>query len=178
MQWTFAGMDADILVERARESDADVVLELHRGVLAEREYFITEPHEFSSSVEQKAAMIRDFRRSPNCAFLVARVHGDLLGFLTVQGGALRRMRHAGKLEIMVARAARGKGVGRALMEACVDWAEKNALLRKLGLNVFADNERAIALYQAFGFEIEGRREREYRMDDGSYRDDVLMYRFV
>ena len=51
-------------------------------------------------------------------------------------------------------------------------------MEKLSLSVFSDNDRAIALYEASGFGIEGRREREYRLADGSYRGDVLMSRFV
>ena len=73
---------------------------------------------------------------------------------------------------------RGKGIGRALMTACLEWAEDNAQIAKIGLNVFTDNERAIDLYRRFGFEEEGRRLREYRMADGTWRDDLLMYRFV
>jgi ribosomal protein S18 acetylase RimI-like enzyme len=111
-------------------------------------------------------------------FLVARVTGQIVGMLTVHGGALERMRHTGKLEIMVARSARRWGVGRALMSACVDWAEQSKIVLKLGLSVFTTNERAIALYREFGFVEEGRRPREYRMEDGTFREDVLMYRLI
>jgi RimJ/RimL family protein N-acetyltransferase len=44
--------------------------------------------------------------------------------------------------------------------------------------VFAHNARAVALYRKFGFEEEGRRLREYRFADGSWRDDILMARPV
>jgi putative acetyltransferase len=49
----------------------------------------------------------------------------------------------------------GKGVGSALMRAALDLADNWLGLRRLELNVHADNERAIALYRKFGFEIEG-----------------------
>jgi len=179
MRWTTAlSGGRTLLVEEARVEDARDILALHLQVLSEARYFITEPHEFSGSIEQKARRIAELDRSPNSVFLVARCEGRILGYVTVQGGQLRRMRHTGKLEIMVAADARGMGVGRALMRATVDWAIENPHLVKLGLNVFTDNERAIRLYEQFGFHEEGRRVREYRMEDGSYRDDVLMYRFV
>jgi RimJ/RimL family protein N-acetyltransferase len=167
-----------LIVAQARVEDARGVLAVHLQVLSESRYFITEPHEFSGSVGQKARRIVELDRASNSTFLVAKCDERVLGYVTVQGGHLRRMRHTGKLEIMVAADARGMGVGNALMQATIDWAIRNPHLVKLGLNVFADNERAIRLYERFGFREEGRRLREYRMDDGSYRDDVLMYRFV
>ena len=88
------------------------------------------------------------------------------------------MRHTGKLEIMIDRHARGHGIGRVLMEACMQWAKFNPSIEKLGLSVFTTNARAIHLYEEMGFKEEGRRAREYKMRDGSYRDDVLMYCFV
>ena len=79
---------------------------------------------------------------------------------------------------MVGQAHRGEGIGRALLAAAIAWATETEAVEKLSLSVFSDNVRAIALYEAAGFVVEGRREREYRMSDGSYRGDVLMSRFV
>ena len=170
------GLQLDI--RPARTTDAAAILRLHRSVLQERRFFITEPEEFRQSVDDKVRLIRDFDRSGNSLFLLARKGPDLLGFLTVRGGALNRMRHTGKLEVMVATESRGKGVGRALMEAALRWATGHAEIEKLGLSVFVDNTRAIDLYRAFGFREEGRRLREYRTEEGRYVDDLLMYRFT
>jgi ribosomal protein S18 acetylase RimI-like enzyme len=162
----------------ARTTDAAAMLRLHRAVLEERRFFITEPEEFRESVDDKVRMIRDFERSGNSLVLVARRSPHLLGFLTIRGGPLNRMRHTGKLEIMVAPDFRGQGVGRALMEAGLRWAESHPELEKLGLSVFTDNTRAIDLYRQYGFREEGRRPREFRLEDGRYMDDILMYRFT
>lgn len=171
-------MTDGLVIEVARPRDAAEVNALHLRVLAEGGWFITEPNEFAGSAEQKAQQIHDLERSPNSLFLVARQHGDLVGFLTLSGGVLRRMRHTSKLEIMVDKQARGRGVGRALMRAAIAWARKSPLVQKIGLNVFADNERAVALYESLGFQREGHRQREYKMPDGTFRDDLLLYLFT
>lgn len=167
-----------IEIAAARGDDAPAIVGLHREVLAEKEWFITLPGELYGGVDLRIRQIREFERSGNSLFLLARDGDKLVGFLTATGGSLARMRHACKIEVMVHKSTRGQGVGQTLMQHCVDWAVANPLVHKLGLNVFADNDRAIKLYERFGFAIEGRRPDEYRMEDGRYRDDVLMYRLV
>ena len=58
--------------------------------------------------------------------------------------------------LAVAERAEGRGVGRALLEAAEDWARERGW-RKLTLNVFETNGRALAVYERFGFEPETRR---------------------
>lgn len=165
-------------VRPARATDAAALLRLQRAVLGERHFFITEPEELRDTVDDKVRQVRDLERSTNSLFLVARRGADLVGSLTVRGGALNRMRHTAKLEIMVAADVRGQGIGRGLLGAAVSWAEAHPEIEKLGLSVFVDNVRAIELYRAFGFREEGRRPREFRLEDGRYVDDLLMYRFT
>jgi putative acetyltransferase len=69
----------------------------------------------------------------------------------------------------------GRGAGRALLAAVVDLAEKWWNIRRLELNVYADNHRAIALYERFGFEREGL-HRAYAWRDGAYVDSLSMAR--
>lgn len=169
---------AQIRVDRAVPGDASAVLALHRRVLEEGEWFITEPDEFPEGVESKVAAIRDAGRSQNGVFLAARHDHLLVGWLQVVGGGRRRTRHVGRLEMMVDPRFRGMGVGSTLMQATLDWAHQNSAILKLSLNVFAHNARAIGLYKKFGFHEEGRREGEYLFADGSYRADLLMARWV
>lgn len=42
------------------------------------------------------------------------------------------------------------------------------------LDVVKNNERALKMYQSFGFEIAGTRENALRYSDGSYADEYLM----
>ena len=91
------------------------------------------------------------------------------------GTALRR-RHVALLGISVAPEAQGQGVGTALMQAMCDYADRWMGVLRVELTVYTDNERAIALYRKFGFEIEGRL-RGYAMRDGHFADAFTMARF-
>jgi len=163
-----------VRAEHGVDADTGPVLEIHRQVLAEGAWFITQADEFRQTRAWKAAAIRELAGASNSCFLVGRLDNQVVGALMAQGGHLRRSRHVARIEIFVDRPARGCGVGRVLMDAVVAWARHNPELRKLALTVFADNGRAITLYDRMGFQVEGRRSREYRLADGTYRDDLVM----
>ena len=98
--------------------------------------------------------------------------GAVIGRLSVARDTIRRARTSRISGLMVADDARRQGVGRALLEAAVEWA-RGAGVRKLELHVFPWNEPAMRLYEKFGFEREGYRKAHYRRD-GEDVDAVLM----
>ena len=69
----------------------------------------------------------------------------------------------------------GKGVGKELMRAIVDLADNWLNLTRLELEVYADNQAAIRLYERFGFEVEGKL-RQHAFRDGQFVDSIVMGR--
>jgi L-phenylalanine/L-methionine N-acetyltransferase len=86
-----------------------------------------------------------------------------------------RRRHVGQIGISVHDEWQGRGVGAALMRACIDLADNWLNLTRLELEVYADNEPAIRLYERFGFEHEGTL-RQYAFRDGHFVDSYAMAR--
>lgn len=109
--------------------------------------------------------------------LVAIVAGALVGNLGLTRLTRARRSHVGEIGMAVRDDWQGKGVGSALLQAAIDLTDKWLALRRLELRVYADNERAIALYRKFGFEVEGR-HRLYAVRDGAYVDSLSMARIV
>ncbi len=167
-----------ILIDTASDADAAAMLEIYRGILEEGRWFITYPDEFKGTEETQAKLIRERNADTNGRILVARIQGRLVGSLSIKGGNMERTRHVGMIEVYVDHTTRGLGVGRALMEAGIVWAEANPILRKLALNVFEDNHRAVEMYRRFGFVVEGRLIGEFMEEDGSLRNDLMMARLV
>ena len=90
-------------------------------------------------------------------------------------GKSPRRAHAMHLGMTVHKDFQGQGVGTALMHALVDLADNWLNVFRLELTVFADNERAIALYRKFGFEMEGT-HKAYALRGGKYVDSHSMGR--
>ncbi|MBN1565512.1 MAG: GNAT family N-acetyltransferase, partial [Anaerolineae bacterium] len=83
--------------------------------------------------------------------------------------------HVADLGMMVHADYQGRGVGSALMVAALDLAENWLNISRIELTVYTDNAVAIALYEKFGFEIEGTL-RDYAFRGGKYSDTYLMAR--
>jgi putative acetyltransferase len=62
------------------------------------------------------------------------------------------------------------------MRGLTDYADQWGHILRIELTVFADNARAIALYERFGFEHEGR-HKGYALRNGQYSDVLCMARW-
>lgn len=107
--------------------------------------------------------------------LVALDGGRVCGWAAVSPVSSRCV-YGGVVEVSVyvAEAARGQGVGRALLDALIASTEA-AGIWTIQAGVFPENAASMALHSACGFRIVGVRERLGRLD-GIWRDVVLLER--
>ena len=94
--------------------------------------------------------------------------GEVQGF-----SLLRKVADEAELLLLaVSRGAQRKGVGSILLDHFIEQGRLEGLAR-LHLEV-RDGNPAVAMYQAFGFEEEGRRRKYYTGRDGSQHDALTM----
>ena len=107
--------------------------------------------------------------------LVAEEDGRVVGWAAVSPVSRRACyRGVGEGSVYVAAPARGRGVGRALLERLVAGSEA-AGLWTLQAGIFPENTASVALHRRCGFRVVGVRERLGRLR-GEWRDVVLMER--
>ena len=110
--------------------------------------------------------------------LAAIVNGRVVGNAGVHARSDNpREKHVCSLGISIAQVYQGRGVGRALMTACLDFADHWANYSRVTLTVHADNARAIKLYESLGFQHEGRL-RDFSFREGGYVDALFMGRLT
>ena len=160
-----------MIVRRAEPGDAQGLKELGDAVGSEPEGWLVTTNGWRD-VGDERRYLRAIRRYPNAAVFVAEDEGRIVGRLSIARDQHPASRHVADLGLMVAASHRRRGIGTALLEAAVSWAEK-AEVRKLELHVFPYNHGAIKLYERFGFVQEGYRRNHYRRGD-QYVDAVLM----
>jgi len=155
-----------ITVRAATPEDWTVRQQLYESVAAEGRWILGElPVDWDERKGPWLEAVADER----FAVLLAEVDGEAVGWLTAE--------HlwSGRVEIGMGVLAghRGVGIGKALMEAALDWARQRGA-HKVELQLWPNNERALALYERFGFEIEGRFRRHWRRRNGELWDCIQM----
>lgn len=140
-------------IREADQSDAPALHEHVTAVLSERLATISSETE-PLPLESVGARIAARAVSSNSVLLIAEAGQTIIGILDFEGHRHPQERHGGRLGMAVRREHRGRGVGTALVETLISWASQHGVTR-LELEVFANNPRAIRLYERLGFRLEG-----------------------
>jgi L-amino acid N-acyltransferase YncA len=107
--------------------------------------------------------------------LVAVTDDRVLGWAALSPVSTRHVyRGVARSAVYVRADVRGRGIGRALMEALVARSEADGIWT-LEASVFPENEASLRLHEAVGFRVVGVRER-IGQREGSWRDTVLLER--
>ncbi len=156
-------------IRHATEDDAAALQENINLIGAEIDFILTEG--VGDDVEHEREWLHHFDGTTSVLF-VSIVDGNLVGQADVHPGRPPKEGHVGTLGIAIREGYRNLGLGRTLMERCLEWM-RDRQFKKACLQVFSTNARAIALYKKLGFVVEGVRPRQYRIR-GEWVDDVLM----
>ena len=162
-------------VRAAVEGDARRLCDFRRAVLSETEFLLQGPEDWRDEVGDERDLILRFAADAGSVLIIAATGGEIVGMCSVVGGPLDRNRHVGQVGIAVLRRCWRQGVARALMRRVLTWAEQEARLHKLGLQVHRNNGPARRLYEDLGFEYEGVLRDEARWAD-RYVDLLAMGR--
>lgn len=107
--------------------------------------------------------------------LVARTDEKMLGWAALSPVSSRYVyRGVAEVSVYVAEAARGQGVGKALLQTLVNESEQ-ADFWTLQASIFPENKASIQLHEKCGFRVLGYREKIAQLH-GVWRDTVLMER--
>lgn len=169
-----------ITVRPAEPNDAEALLRFSEEIFKDDSFFLTTRREITDklTVEKQKERIEKYFNKPGVVLLVVEAAGAIVGTSEVNTGERKRCRHVGRIGISVLEKYRGTGCGTALLKCIIKWAEKDRIIEKLNLEVFANNANAISLYKKLGFREYGIAPKEIKMNEDEYVDTILMYKFV
>jgi L-amino acid N-acyltransferase YncA len=160
---------SELEIRPARADDAAAVAAIYNEGIEDRlATFETRPR----TADEVSSWLSD-----ELPFLVATAGGEVVGFARVSPYSDRCVYEGvGEHGVYVARSARGGGLGRRLLAALCDEAER-AGIYKLTSRVFTDNAASRAAHVAAGFHEVGVQRRHGRLD-GRWKDCVLVERLL
>ena len=110
----------EIQIRNATASDGSAVLENFNLTHAETDYLLTYPDENRFDAEQEGRFLERKVESTNEIELIAIVDGQVVGTAGVDAvGNKYKVAHRAEFGISVLKKYWGLGIGRALMEACI-----------------------------------------------------------
>lgn len=165
-----------VSVRLAAEGDVPALINLINQLAREAKLLFVVPVDPETGAEDLRQFLQATAASGNNAVLVAARGDALVGLATATGGVHPAKRAAVEVGIGVLDAHQGCGIGRALMAGLEDWARRVGIHR-LQLPVVATNAPAIALYEKFGFTVEGTL-RESVCVDGRHVDQYMMAKLL
>jgi ribosomal protein S18 acetylase RimI-like enzyme len=158
-----------MLIRPAADRDASAIWAIMEPIIRAGETY-TLPRD----MDKESA--RGYWFSADREVFVAEDNGDIVGTYCLQANQKGGGAHVANCGYMTAVSATGRGVARAMCAHSLDRARERGF-RAMQFNfVISTNERAVRLWQSFGFEIVGRLPGAFQHPTMGYVDAYIMYR--
>ena len=159
-------------------SDAEAMIDYLKLTSAETEYLLRYPDEVSFTIESEKEILGRLLDDKQSVMMVAVVDGKVAGNCSINGiGNKRKICHRCSMAVALYRDYWGLGIGSAMINYLCELAAAIGY-EQIDLEVVAENERAQALYKKCGFTESGKRHNALKFDDGSFHDEILMYKEI
>ena len=157
---------AHVIIDQMKASDWEQVRAIYlEGIRSGHSTFETDAPSWEQWDERHLQIAR----------FVMREGETILGWSALSPVSKRHVyRGVAEVTVYVSESARGKGIGRTLLEALIDESEKNGIWT-LQASIFPENTASVELHLRCGFREVGRRER-IAMLNGVWRDTLLFER--
>lgn len=148
---------ADIIIRNATKDDAPLIAAISRKTFYDTFADQNSPEDIEKFMSEQFSTDRLIAQvgATGNIFLLAYVDDQLAGYVRMLDGfnppELKELPAIEIARIYAVQDVIGKGVGKALMQRCIEIAT-DLKKRSIWLGVWEKNERAIAFYQKWGFE--------------------------
>lgn len=167
-----------IILKSATEKDAEAICQHRYKTSGETHFMARYPEEGRLDIVRAKKGLKETEEDTQNFMVTAYLDGKIIGDAGVTKlRELMKYRHRAYFGMSILKEYCELGLGSAMMETAIAQAKENGF-EQMELGVFEDNPRAIHLYEKFGFEKYGIQPRAFKLKDGTYRDEIIMVRFL
>lgn len=167
----------EIIIREAQSNDAQQLIDFLNLVGRESHFLTLDEAGILMTSEQMMLYLSQIQEKDNNTYLLAFLDGEIVGVCSVTADFHERIRHIGELFIAVGKKYQGYGIGRLLMTDLLSDIQEAGVIKRLELQVQKRNEKAVLLYEKFGFQLESTRKYGARDEGGELIDVLEMVRF-
>ncbi|MDF2891589.1 MAG: family N-acetyltransferase [Clostridia bacterium] len=167
-----------LIIRTPEPGDAEGLIDQMQAADRETKFLARESDEFNFTVEQEREFIKNRTADEDGRFLIGELDGRIIANCSV--GLVqnkKRYLHRAEMGIAVVKDCWNKGIGKKLMQECINWCKEKGV-EQLELEVVTQNNRAVSMYKNFGFEIYGTKKHALKYSDGTYADEYYMILFL
>jgi len=161
-----------LAISRPRAADAAEIVAHFKAVGGETDFLLFNGSGLPLTIKEEEEYVEKLFRHPRNALFIGRIDNEIALACNIKANTSVRTRHNASIGITVRKAFWGLGIGSAALQHLIGHA-KRVHVTIINLEVNAENPRAIALYERFGFEHIGRHHNHVCIN-GRYYDELRM----
>lgn len=159
-------------------NDAGQLLTIQKQLAKETDYLVMDALGMGLSTDDLSTHLERINGSSVDLLLGAFLEEKLVAIASVHTKKEVRLSHISEVGIAVLEEFWGLGLGSILMEELLDFVRQTPEIRRLELTVQKRNQRAIHLYEKFGFLSEAVMPRGAVDEEGQFLDVYLMSKLI
>ena len=164
----------ECVLRNAVSNDAKQVLDVFIKTHSQTDFLLSYPDEIKYTVEEEGEFLQKKTDSKNEIEILAEIDGKVVGTAGIECvGIHKKLCHRCDFGVGIDEEYWGLGIGKALLEGCIECAKK-AGYEQMELEVVAENERAVEMYKKAGFVEYGRNPRDFKSRISGYQEVIYM----
>ncbi len=164
--------DEVLILRKPIIEDAKSIIEYLNKVGGESDNLLFGKDEFHLTEEQEMEYINKVNKDTNALMILGLINNEIVGIAQVYGSNRKRIVHNSEIAISVRKKYWSVGIGSAIMSELIRFARESGK-KNISLGVKANNQKALKLYEKFGFQKIGI-HKDYFNINGTYHDKILM----
>lgn len=162
-----------LFIRKPTIEDAENMIKYLNNIGGESDNLLFSKDDFHLSIEQEKEYIKNLTNNTNSIMLLGLINNEIISVSGLVTSSRKRIAHNSEFSISVKKAYWGLGVGNAIMDATINFAQSTKMIKNISLGVKSDNVNAIKLYEKHGFVKIGVHKNFFNID-GIYYDEILM----
>ncbi len=158
---------SEITFRELDSQDAEKVLNYLNKVGGETDFLTFGKEGISYTIEQEKVVLRNMKETERSYMIGGYINKNLVTIGSITSSSKKRLKHKADIGISVLKDYWNIGVGSQMMEYLISLCKKNNF-KKVDLLVYENNEKAIKLYEKFGFIKEGLLSRDVLIEGTFY----------